>query len=275
MRQHTRMVFTPTGPAHLGHAFMASMNRRLALNTGGSFSYRFETEQARMSGVIEGVDLRVGRMMQAEDNYSDMCFLDLTPVNDPLYPVQWEENFEITKFEWKRLGCYRMFGRWPTPFYAGMGYNPDALCWKPGFHHPFITLSHVVEDLRAGVNCVIRGSEMDGEKYLYEFFAAQLVCCPESIPSLWGFPIVHRLVNHQKPRLSSSMPLETGNMRIRDLREAGRTAEEFWRWFDLRLFGESGWNMYWMCAEEVLRNIRQPILLVQEEWDKFLEDGEL
>jgi hypothetical protein len=247
---------------------MASMNRRLAQNTGGSFSYRFETGQAQMSGVIDGVDLRVGRVEQARENYADMEWLGLTPCNDPLYPVQWAENFDITQFEWKRLALDCTFGTWPPPYFDGMGYNPDALCHRIGLHHPFITLSHVVEDMQAGVNCVIRGCEMDGEKYLYEFLAAHLVS-PENIPELWGFPAVHRLVNNQRPRLSSSMPAETGNMRIDVLRESGRTAEEFWSWFDERILTEP-WNIYWMTAEEVLKHVKQPLTLVQEEWDEFL-----
>ncbi len=273
MRCHTRMVFTPTGPAHLGHAYMASVNRRLALNTGGSFLYRFETEQARMSGVIAGVDLRHGRVQQAVENYEDMQYLGLEQANTEQYSPSWGENFEITKWQYRNLGMEECFGPWPTPYYKEMGYNPDALSFATGFQHPFLTLSHVVEDLYSGRNCIVRGPELERERDLYLYLTYRITRRKDTLPIVCSIPAVHRLVNNQKPRLSSSMPEETGNMTVQALIQAGRTAEEFWSWFDKRVF-TTDWSIYWCSPEEVLRYIRQPLLIVQEEWDKFLEDGQ-
>jgi hypothetical protein len=276
VRAHTRFVFTPTGPAHLFHAVVAGINRRLALATGGSFTYRFENVLA-----AQGAGNRDDRMAVCCDNLEDMRAMGLSPSEpgvlrdlgfDPGIAVQHQQGRLLATHYWRLWGLEHYFGTWPPPYLEGQRENPcvylqDGLALTI---HPYIVLSRVTEDIATGRNCIIRGADLLPETSLYAMFAQMILEGRAPLP-----------VQHYVPRLSmvdgegALIPIASHQWRaggpgfLRRVRQTGKPPEEFFEYLDHYTFRGHKWDSAWQDPATVITQV-SPDPWPLDGWTEFL-----
>ncbi len=204
---HTRFVFTPTGPAHIGHVYLARFCKLLADRTGGSFVYRFEDVLAMQSEghgkapQFEAPPLGMtGAHYWAEKNIEEMEAIGLAATApdvlremgfSPGIRVKRQSGNGLTDWYWELWGCDKIWGNWPAYKPPGKLTNqPDGVYWDkysmqtlgncafagmPQNEHPYIILNRCVEDLDTGRNCILRGEGLREEAALYSFFAQRIL----------------------------------------------------------------------------------------------------
>lgn len=290
MVEHTRFVFTPTGPAHIGHAFMARINRELARRTGGTFVYRVEDILAAVAGAA---DWRHGRREVGQENVASLEALGLTasPPEELVAQsfeaasgLRWQsEHLEMTQFYWRQFGFARWFGPWPLPAIPGQNYERASVMIATHALHPFPTLHRVVEDYVTGRTAIVRGLDIMEESALYgtlsRMVGSGFLAARE--PEQCYLPLVYKAGGK---KLSSSDPQNTKPMFVRDVLEAGRTGEELFSWLDSKLLNPaaptqpglaSPWEL--VSSLDSLNSLYRPDLRIDsDEWQIFLagdEDG--
>ncbi len=247
MRFHTRIVFTPTGPLHIFHAYLWRVCREVGRYTGGSSTIRFECTLATQTALTARDD----RMAVCEDNLRELYALGLEPTEPAIlaelgFPpgigVRYQYGGgELAKHYWRLWKEEQDFGPWPPPYPEGQWCNQEASYWQPGIpvsEHPYTVLMRVAEDLETGRNLIIRGEDLLPETALYTYFAQRILRDRErrGLPLLaylprWG------LVNDQGlPVAVSSGDYKPGAPGfLCDVLAAGRTGDELFEWMDRRL----------------------------------------
>lgn len=284
-RLHTRLVFTPTGPAHLGHAYLARINRELAIQSGGSFTYRFENVLAAVSNA----KWRDDRLRQSEENLADMAALGLAPTPpallrelgfDPGIGYSYQSGSSLALHYYRLWGLAEVFGDWPPPYPEGAVDNEEAIYLKGAGEtivHPYVILERVVADIHTGRNCVVRGEDLRRESCAYGMFAHMVLRNWQgggraAAPAQHFLPLLKR--GNGAPEgpqlLSSSTTATTGNMFIRDVREAGRSGEELWGFLDAYTTKAPWRPEGWGGPEGVRANLLAEPVIPQGAWDAFL-----
>ena len=273
MRVHSRFVFTPTGPTHIGHAFLWRINYQLAQRTGGSCDLRFEPALAATS-LNKWADTRA----ICEDNLRDIERLGLPPST-----VYWREHEETLRFYWQLWDLDREFGEtYPPPYTPAMKGNSEAIYWAaagnstlnvPCLDHPAIILQRVIDDLATGRNQITRGQDLMGETDLYGYFAMRILRDRARLPRLYYIPTL-RMEDSKGVAVVMSSSDPSGPILLQNVWEAGRTPEELFRWLDQRTYKSGAWDVNWTGPEPVIVDLLpSPIVLELREWKRFLKTG--
>ena len=167
MKYNTRFNPTANGQLHLGHLYVVLVNERVAHESGGQFSVRFEDNQIDTLYTVPPV------MTQ---NYCELQKKALEWLGIPVeaYSRQSEMDLELKNFV-ARHGWWMPEYKWPysIPLNPGQGdYNPEHGEWYP--YAPYLTFCKVIYDELQGVNLLIRGDDLRSEFALYQYFRSQL-----------------------------------------------------------------------------------------------------
>jgi len=247
-KETTRFVFTPTGPAHIGHAYVAYVNRTIAGWKAGVFGYRIEDTLALVSAPelrqpladspyagngeitaatgIPASQLRVAHHWGYE-NVKDMCAVGLGPLN---HKTKWQSQSDITDWYWHYFDFDKRLGEWPGEFNSEeRGYE-----WGCVLHtfatHPYIALNRVVEDIAMRCTTVLRGEGLKCEMAMYMMWAYMVADYrKELIPVMDYIPELRWSANNNEGReayldaetLSSSQPASRQGMIVKDVLTAG------------------------------------------------------
>ena len=270
---HTRLVITPTGPVHIGHAHIARLNRRLAFDTGGTFVYRFEDKMAETTG------FKTGREEVCDANLHDLAAFGLgpTPAEDLVahgFDGNWgcllQGDCGLTHFWYRRLGFQEFFGVWPPPCSdeAPRNYRSVSGDTVDRVVHPFVILERAVMDVATGRNCIIRGEELLNEASAYGHYAQIVGGWPS--PAQYYIPCLRR----EAPGTIASSAPTTAGMFLTDVMEAGRTAEELWAFLDRYVWTAGAAPAgEWMFPSLILPLLAPAPLIPEKEWQRFLKKG--
>ncbi len=283
MLYHTRFVFTPTGPAHIAHAFIAWVNKVI----GRTFTYRFECSLAAQQSRA----WRDDRTACCEDNLADMVALGLGPSPaeelraqgmEPQWSVLYEYGNGITAWYYRHLDLERTFGKWPCYLAPQEDRNNEAIylgSWGLAVaEHPWIILNRVVMDLTTGRNWIIRGDDLRSECSMYAMLATQITGDRYSIPSMVYLPTLYwekpPKKTHYAP--SSSMPEKTAGMFVKDVLAAGRTAEELFALFERICFVPKVWAPKRRTYDGLVGDVcRKQVIIKNRDWQQFMESGRI
>lgn len=158
---NTRFEPTTNGSLHLGHVFIATLNREIAHQSGGKFIVRLDDAGLNLLPLgRERID-RISRMM-----YDQMEWLGLIP-------DKWEVNSELWPAADKVLNLRGVVvpeeplltsNYQPTPVWLA---QPNQLIYP---YTPQLTARKVVLDWLAGIDLLIRGEEIATEVSLYSYY---------------------------------------------------------------------------------------------------------
>lgn len=255
-RETTRFVFTPTGYAHVGHAWTAYVNRLLALLSGGVFGYRIEDTLAQTSdaalrelvsdngcpkekrakvSIATGIpesQLTVAHYY-GYANIHDMCAIGLGPIN---CETKWQSQSDITDWYWKNIFEFdEYFGPWPGEMAEGADHHRWGCMLATFAVHPYIALNRVVEDMQMGCTTVLRGEDLKEETPRYMMFAFMIARHrTEMIPALDYLPVLQQSASNAEgarayrdaETISSSMSEMCKGVRIKDVLAAGISGEK-------------------------------------------------
>ncbi len=283
-RLHTRFVFTPTGPAHLGHAYLARLNKELAVQTGGTFVYRFENVSASSSMAC----WRDDRLAQSEANLKEMTAIGLGPSSpetlreqgfDPGIGYIYQSDSGIARHYYKLWGLEKFFGSWPPPYPEGAYCNSEAIYLddRSDHHseHPYVILERAAQDVQTGRNLVLRGEDLIRELCSYSMFSTMILRDHrERLPQQWYLPLIKRENKGELVTLSSSNADLTGNMYIQDFLAArpddNGVGEELFAFLDAYTTKEPWPPKSLRQITTVKANLVSNPVVPQKEWDKFL-----
>lgn len=207
---NTRFNPTTNGDLHLGHAYMAILNERIASNSGGSFLLRFD-DNSRPFMARHGV---VGMSKMAELQRRDLHWLGIIP-DDIQFQSDEEEKV-------KTFLAQSRFQMVIDHVYDGMCENRPVIISNPPIRaqrvSTWVVAERVVLDRWWGVDMVVRGLDLIQSHGLYMYFCA-----------LFGFRFprwvyLQRLVTSDGKDVSKTM----GNWTLRTLRDAGVSADKVW-----------------------------------------------
>lgn len=200
---NTRFRPTPGRPLHCGHAWVAWHNWRLAKATGGEFVC-----------IIDDINYRLARLWQqafslehaVEGIREDLDWLGLTP-----YRVVYSLDNEERHIKAAGLIGYRPIGD-PTCYRIHMVPPADRMAAGEAYHSYLVT-ARVVDDHLCNVGGFYRGSDLTGEKQLYDDISRRLGLNPAGQTYI---PTVHRELVPGKESKS-----DPNHFTLRGLREAG------------------------------------------------------
>jgi len=247
-KETTRFVFTPTGPAHIGHAYVAYVNRVIAGWEGGVYGYRIEDTLALVSApelrqpladspyagngeIAAATGIPASQLQVAHywgyENVKDMCAVGLGPLN---YETKWQSQSDITNWYWRYFDFDKRMGEWPGPLISEKkGYEWGAMLTTFAVH-PYIALNRVVEDIDMRCTTVLRGEGLKGEMAMYMMWAWMVADYrKELIPAMDYIPELRWSTNNDEGHLayleadtlSSSQPESHLNMTVKDVLAAG------------------------------------------------------
>lgn len=235
-RLYTRFIFTPTGPAHIGHAFTARINYYLARRTGGDWYCGIEDLLAMQSlwylREAKAPGYETAARAWARENIYDLEWLGLQS-NGAMVMYQ-SDRKQLVDWYYKLFGDERDFGPWPPEWSDGLSSNTKGIYLglpAIGMEHPYVVLSRVVSDIITGRNLVLRGKGLERETGLYRYFAEKICAGYDGItpPELAYIPEIRRA---GAGVLSSAAEKATAGWFIADVRAAGRTATELHQFLD-------------------------------------------
>ncbi len=198
---NTRFEPSTNGGLHLGHIYIAMLNREIARQSGGKFLIRFDDAGDNLkvlgSSRIKGIRNQM---------LIDLSWMGLNGDVLEFNSRAWAEADEIIKSAGLRVPL-------EPAYYANYQQTPTWLA-KPGLliypYTPTLTARKVVLDRLAGVDLLIRGEELMTELSLYCYYCDVL-----------GYP---RPTFVHVPRLragSSEMSKTLGNDQLADFRANG------------------------------------------------------
>ncbi len=262
----TRFVFTPTGPAHIGHVFTAYANRTMALLTGGVFGYRMEEVLALVSmpelrevpsdkqwpekdAVLAATGIPQAQLTLAHrygyDNVRDMCALGITPLR---HQTVWQSHNGITDWFWKFFDWDVHYDPWPGELPKGAVSYPSGAMLATFTEHPYIVLNRVVSDIDMRCTTVLRGEDLRHETSDYMKFAWMVVGHrKELIPVLDYLPVLKQSSSSNRGEsaysaadgISSSDPSTCENLRVKDVLAAGISGDKLIHYLENIYFYES------------------------------------
>lgn len=306
----TRMIFTPSGDATVAHAWVASVNRKLAIRSGGIFGYRFEDLLAMVS--VEGMaeTTREGgptwARHYADQNLADMIALGLTP--SPGH-VKRQSGSDVASWYWKLFELDKQWGAWPpeniADAIAPMSCRGATLATN--VMHPYIVLERVVGDLIMGCTTVLRGEDLRGETSDYIKFARMILGYRlEQVPWLVYIPILKQSSSNKRGAaayaeaggISTSAPDTASNrLTVRAVLDAGIDGPQLTQYLEKvyfedmsadlpksegNLLAEDGRSVLperydngpLMVSRVALPMDSHPIIHL-EDWERFLSTGEV
>ncbi len=301
MQLNTRFVFTPTGPAHIGHVWTAYINWQMARITGGQFWYRFEDVLAMQNKHLREPVREGGLPLAqhyAEENLADMTAIGLPPSKGCLWR---QSRHSIADYYWKLYGFEHVFGPWPGELREGMRHPPWGANVDTAAEHPYVTLSRVSADIATGCNVVLRGVSLAHENSMYMMWAHLLLAHlpldkrKEAIPKLRYIPElkwtegreVGAAAYARATRISSSSPDAVGNVFVKDVLDAGISGETLFEYLEKIYYHRpltytERVHEYLTPGSQVITNFAANVhpmnpypLVHRHDWERFLETGEV
>jgi glutamyl/glutaminyl-tRNA synthetase len=200
-RNNTRFAPTPASGLHLGHAWVAWLNREIAHRQNGKFILRMDTVLARYFQIAEP------QIRSACDTILDeLEWLGLTPDF-----VVWEDEYQLAVEAFLEL--HRDIPRAPVQIdciFSAKGSAPVSRCIL------HVTPSRVVGDYILGCSPVVRGDDLLFEHWWYVYLCHRLAF---PAPDMAYVPRVRSESGEELSRTA-------GNVRLAELRETGWTPDD-------------------------------------------------
>jgi len=207
---------TPHKDLHLGHAWVAWHNWRIKTRMGGKFVLLLDDELHRLQRLE--CDPTALPIDQCEDRYLEAlewlgCPADVVGRSSEARELMLEsaQRLQITEpritepetnlgIMWRKIGVI----------------GHEAIQYSP-----WVTLAAAVEHRFFGVTGFVRGMDLAGEAYLYDFMCMQLGWVP---PEQWYVPLVRRGWGTVKESTSSAGIVTAPS--LLELKQYGLTGEE-------------------------------------------------
>jgi len=198
----TRLNPTCNGPLHIGHLYMALVNRAEAHAAQGRFLIRMDDNQPSWLK-------QIGAAAMAEIGTAQLADLAAYGVQSAT-PVVWQSELEksVRAFLAGQPHFHPVFDDYPLVEHLPRWVGTPAI--QPFCLMTYITAERVVLDHIAGVTLVIRGHELISETALYQYFCYLFGF---SVPKFVYLPRLRGADGGELADISKT----AGNWKLRDL----------------------------------------------------------